>query len=268
MSDLDTEIKKLEAEKLRLEIANIKNPPKRFTLSNAVTIVVALGSLAVAIAAFWLNNTIKDAASAQTRFENYSKLIDEFGKGGTAREGAIAGFFPFLRRDSPQSGQTVAILVNDLRSETDPVTLKAIGQALQAAGMDAYDDIREANGQAYDDFIQSTNDYVNAQLIDDFLRATPRTSPRWFHHVEKREASLIQDLSKNTMSYLSDTNYVSNRDSRTVKDDLDRMIDGARWMALSVLSFPGNISYPPRKTAPSALHRKRSAQKGDIHVAP
>jgi pentapeptide repeat protein len=134
--------KGLEADKLRLEIRQIERATGWWHISTFVPLFVGLATL---IAGLILNHTLNYAADEQHAFENYTKLTDEFSKGGSAKLGAIVGFRPFLRPWADRSDQTVELLANELLKEQDPTTRRAIVQDLVFAGMPAFNHVRDVN---------------------------------------------------------------------------------------------------------------------------
>ncbi|HEV2739120.1 MAG TPA: pentapeptide repeat-containing protein [Candidatus Elarobacter sp.] len=133
---------RLEADKLRLEIQQIKRTTGWWHISTFVPLFVGLATL---FAGLILNHTLNYAADEQHAFENYTKLTDEFSKGGSAKLGAIVGFRPFLRPWADRSDQTVELLANELLKEQDPTTRRAIVQDLVYAGMPAFNHVRDVN---------------------------------------------------------------------------------------------------------------------------
>ncbi len=141
----DDERKRLELEKLRLDVAQASKGDFRATLASFAPIVLGLGTLFVGIAGLLLNETVSSAAKQQQAFANYTQLTEEFAKGGTARLGAVVGFRAFLRPPTDRTEQTVRLLAGELLKETDPQARRAIADDLIYTGIPAFGPVRDAN---------------------------------------------------------------------------------------------------------------------------
>jgi hypothetical protein len=138
----------LTTEKLRNDITEGKRAPRRALLSTFATILLGIGTIALSGAGFVLNTTISRAADHQRDFDNYSKLTEQFSKGGIARVGAIVGFQKLLGPGSSYASQVTTVLANDLFDEADPVAIHEIVSDLQFAGYPAFAHLRDVQRSA------------------------------------------------------------------------------------------------------------------------
>lgn len=141
----DDERERLELEKLRLEIDQIKKGDLRSTVSSFAPVFLSLATVFLGIAGLFLNSTINRAAEQQHAFENYTRLTEEFAKSGSAKLGAIVGFRAFLRPWTDRSEQTIELLASDLLGEHDPIARRAVVYDLAYAGLPAFGRVREVN---------------------------------------------------------------------------------------------------------------------------
>jgi hypothetical protein len=160
---VDAERERLEQEKLKLEIADLRRSPRRTYLSTAASLVLTAAAVAVALAGFFLNATISKSSDQQRAFERYNKLITDFGKNGPQKVAAIVGLSDYLV--DPQRGpQTEALLLNDLSADRDPLAIQAIAQALSRGGGLSLGSVRLTNVEARDRLDSALSDYVLSKL--------------------------------------------------------------------------------------------------------
>src|ERR1700681_1607205 len=74
--------KGLSAEKLELDIEQVKKGNWRSLVSLSAPVLLGLATLFVGISGLLLNATINRAAEQQRAFDNYTKLTEQFAKGG------------------------------------------------------------------------------------------------------------------------------------------------------------------------------------------
>jgi hypothetical protein len=185
---------KLEAEKLRREIAEIKKAPVRTWISTSTSIVLGLATIFLGVIGVVLNTTINRAAEHQRDFDNYSKLTEQFSKGGSARVGAIVGFQKLLGPDAPYSRQVASLLANDLFDETDSVAVHGIVSDLTDAGMQTFSPVREVHAaaiqRAYNDAVQ----YSTASAIAEIRRGRRLSGRDVDQVVASRSADLVNSV--------------------------------------------------------------------------
>lgn len=173
------ESKQLELDKLRYDVAEAENAPRRATISSVATILLGLATLLLGIAGFTLNATIGGAADRQRDSDYFSKLTDQFAKPGTSRVGAIVGFRTFLGPQSDRAPQTATLLANDLVSETDPLAVDAVVFALGHADMRAFEQVRAVNDDARRSLTQTAFVYVGDVMATAYRARNAPKATSW-----------------------------------------------------------------------------------------
>jgi hypothetical protein len=165
--------------KVRYEIRELKEAPRRAWISTAVTTLLGLATVLLGIAGFRLNSTISSAADEQRRSDYFSKLSEQFAKPGTSRVGAIVGFRTFLAPGSDRASQTATLLANDLVSETDPLAVDAIVLALEHGGLEAFEQVRAVNVDARQRLQQTSFRYLSDMASNTYSASKLRLATSW-----------------------------------------------------------------------------------------
>jgi len=199
-SRLELKKLKLEIRTLRASIIESSKAPRRVALSTVATFLLSVATLGLGAAGFFLNATLAHSSEAQRSFDNYTRLTEEFAKGGPERIGAIVGFKDFLAHGSERVPQTAAILANDLFEERDPAAVRAIEGQLSAADFDALDQLRAAHQRARHLLLYDATEYLFQRASHDFAshrtsagQAWPEFLKQWFATRGRRAVDRLAD---------------------------------------------------------------------------
>lgn len=244
-----------EINKLDLEIGELRHARSRFVVSNTITVVLACATLALGIAGFTLNATINNATNRQHEFENYYKLIEQFGKGGTERVGAIVGLRQYLAPTSDKAPQTISFLANDLTTESDPVAIRSTVATLASVGIPAFDATRSSNqitslrmrlvllNALRDDIASSFQQNQNREKAIDWRTYVSHWFPEGYLSGSQYDWWLVE-ASNDVIFYLQNRGYGKTTEPLDIRTQYIEL-NFAGIMELSLLSMP---SLPPKNS--------------------
>ncbi len=133
----------LELQKLRADVADAEKAPQRNAIATATPVLAAIATVIFGVASCAINASINRATDRQREFENYTRLTEDFAKGGTVRTGAVADLSRFLSKDSDRAQRTAAILVGALSEDRDAINVRTIEDALLSGPPTIFQQVRE-----------------------------------------------------------------------------------------------------------------------------
>jgi hypothetical protein len=144
----------LEEEKLRREIDELRQSPRRARRTAILTAVTAalsaVTTLVVAAVSAFITLQVQQFGDRQHATDLYAKLLQDLGSPNVpARAGAVVGLSPFaVGSDPDRSAQTITILVTQLTTETDPKVLRILLHAIVYIGTPAIKEVSRVNKAA------------------------------------------------------------------------------------------------------------------------
>jgi len=156
---------KLEEEKLRTEIRELHDAPRRTRrttlLSVGTTALTAATTLMVALVGGFITLQVQGFADRQKRSEEYSNLLTNLGSSNVStRAGAVVGLVRSAVEDRDRSNQTITILVTQLGSEEDARVLQILIPGIVSIGRPALNEVVRANRIARKKYVRDVQALV------------------------------------------------------------------------------------------------------------